>query len=42
VEEERGRERSAMKARVKEAERAGNVQEAMRLYQELERLTIRN
>ena len=42
VEEERGRERAGMKARVKEAERAGDWPEAMRLYQELERLTVRN
>ena len=42
VEEERGRERAGMKARVREAERSGNLDEAMRLYQELERLTMRN
>ncbi len=42
VEEERVRERAGVKARVRDAERAGNIAEAMRLYQELERLTVRN
>ena len=41
VEEERGRERAAIKARVKEAERAGNFQEALRLSEELSRLQAR-
>jgi DNA primase len=41
VEEERERERAAIKTRVREAERAGNLAEAMRLYQELDRLQLR-
>lgn len=38
VERERETEKSAIKNRVKEAERAGDLHEALRLYQELDRL----
>lgn len=41
VEEERGRERNAMKVRIREAERTGNMPEALRLSEELARLQTR-
>lgn len=41
VEDERGRQRAAIKVRVKEAERAGNFTEALRLSEELSRLQAR-
>ena len=41
VEDERGREQSSLKALVREAERAGNISEALRLSAELSKLQAR-